>query len=244
MRSTTGKAADVEEPDTPVDGRSTRWDGHRAKRRRELIEATLRAIRKHGASVGMEDIAAMAGTSKTVFYRHFHDRAGLYRAVSERVDANIMRDVTKAVGTDPVSFAALDPEDPDSPSPRALIASAVDGYLRLVEEEPEIYRFIVSAPLVPPGERVDADPAAGVSAQIASQISALIAASLEALGRDPSPATTWGNAVVGMVRATGDQWLRAGAASSGTSRERLREDLTELIWGGMSSAWIEEPPKE
>lgn len=192
----------------------------------------------------MEDIAAMAGTSKTVFYRHFHDRAGLYRAVSERVDANIMRDVTKAIGTDPATMVALDPTDAGQPSPRTLIATAVDSYLRLVEDEPEIYRFIVSAPLVPPGERADADPAAGVSEQIANQISALIAASLQALGRDPAPASTWGNAVVGMVRATGDQWLRAGAATSGTSRERLREDLTELIWGGMSSAWTQDVPKE
>lgn len=208
------------------------------------MEATLRAIRKHGASVGMEEIAAMAGTSKTVFYRHFADRAGLYRAVSERVDANIMRDVTKAVGSDPAARLLLEGAAVGSTSPRTLIATAVDAYLRLVEDEPEIYRFVVSAPLVPPGERAEADPAADVSQRVADQISTLIAASLKTLGRDPSPATTWGNAVVGMVRATGDQWLRAGAATSGTSRERLREDLTELIWGGMSSAWNQDVPKE
>ena len=50
------------------DGRSTRWDQHRAARRRELVDATLRAIRQHGAGVGMDDIAAVAGTSKTVVY--------------------------------------------------------------------------------------------------------------------------------------------------------------------------------
>ena len=59
-----------------TDGRSTRWDQHRAARRRELVEATLRAIREHGAAVGMDDIAAEAGTSKTVVYRHFTDRQG------------------------------------------------------------------------------------------------------------------------------------------------------------------------
>jgi AcrR family transcriptional regulator len=63
----------------------TRWDEHRITRKRELIEHALRAIRKHGAAVGMEEIAAQAGTSKTVIYRHFGDRAGLYAAVVANV---------------------------------------------------------------------------------------------------------------------------------------------------------------
>ena len=55
------------QPSTPSpDGRSTRWDQHRATRRRELVEATLRAIRRHGAGVGMDEHAAMAGTSNTL----------------------------------------------------------------------------------------------------------------------------------------------------------------------------------
>ncbi len=81
------------------DGRSTRWDQHRATRRRELVEATLRAIRKHGAGVGMDDIAAVAGTSKTVIYRHFSDRQGLYAAVCESVDALILHNLDLATGT-------------------------------------------------------------------------------------------------------------------------------------------------
>ena len=63
-----------------TDGRDTRWATHREQRRRELVEDTLRAIRKHGAGVGMDEIAAQAGTSKTVIYRHFGDRAGLIAA--------------------------------------------------------------------------------------------------------------------------------------------------------------------
>jgi acetyl-CoA C-acetyltransferase len=39
-----------------VDGRSSRWDRHRAQRRQELVEATLRAIRARGAGVGIDDI--------------------------------------------------------------------------------------------------------------------------------------------------------------------------------------------
>ena len=130
MSATTPAATDG--PAVPgVDGRSRRWDEHRATRRRELVDAALRAIRSHGAAVGMDDIAAVAGTSKTVFYRHFTDRAGLYAAVAGRVDENIMRDVAAAAG--------------GRRGGRAVIAASIEAYLRLVEEEPDW--FAVHGPL-------------------------------------------------------------------------------------------------
>lgn len=55
----------------------------------------------------MDEVAATARTSKTVFYRHFTDRAGLYTAVAERVDATIIRDLTRAA-TDPASDGSRD----------------------------------------------------------------------------------------------------------------------------------------
>jgi len=73
----------MEATETAPDGRRSRWDGHRLARREELVDATLRAIRTHGAAVGMDEVATSAGTSKTVFYRHFTDRGGLYTAVAE-----------------------------------------------------------------------------------------------------------------------------------------------------------------
>ena len=114
----------------------------------------------------MDDIAAMAATSKTVFYRHFTDRSGLYAAVSHRVDENIMRDVTSAAGHGHEAHHGG----------RAVIAAAIDAYLRLVEEEPEIYRFVVAAPLLERGAA--GDPSAPVSAHIAEQISVLLDATL------------------------------------------------------------------
>ena len=65
------------------DGRDARWDSHRAQRREDLVDATLRAIRRHGGSPSMDEIAEIAGTSKTVLYRYFDDQAGLYSAVAQ-----------------------------------------------------------------------------------------------------------------------------------------------------------------
>ena len=189
------------------------------------MAATLRAIRARGAGVGMDDIAAMAGTSKTVFYRHFGDRAGLYAAVAERVDENIMRDVTSAAG--------MRLGEPGAG--RAVIAAAIGAYLRLVEDEPEIYRFVVTAPLL---ERATAgDPSAPVSAHIAEQISAVLDATLGPESVDPVRSRVWAHGVVGMVRAAADDWLGRGAQASGTDREALAELLTDLAWSGLSRAW-------
>ncbi|GAA4409948.1 TetR/AcrR family transcriptional regulator [Fodinibacter luteus] len=228
---------------TTPDGRSSRWDEHRLARRAELVDATLRAIRRHGAGVGMDEVAATARTSKTVFYRHFTDRAGLYTAVAERVDATIIRGLTRAAG------------DPAPDGARAVVRGVVAAYLRLVDDDPEVYRFIVNAPIVPAGERPEGDVAAGMTGRIAAHVADLVAEGLAggtpggtpggpgvpALGTAPGGAADgrawrlWGVALVGMVRATADAWLAAGGAQTGPSADELADDLTALIWDGLGA---------
>jgi AcrR family transcriptional regulator len=208
------------------DGRSSRWDEHRLARRAELVESTLRAIREHGASVGMDEVAAAAGTSKTVYYRHFADRAGLWTAVAERVDATIVRGITRAA----------DGSETGSGSARSRVRAVIGAYLHLVETDPEVYRFIVSAPLVPPGERPSGDVAAGLTDRIARHVADLVGSSLAPAPGEPSPTPRlWGVAVVGMVRATADAWLAAGGAAGGQSSDELADDLTTLVWDGLGS---------
>ena len=217
---------------TTTDGRSARWEAHRRSRRRELVESALHSIRTHGATVGMDEIATTAGTSKTVFYRHFSDRAGLYRAVAERVDELILRDVGKVVGQSlrDTDLTELDEE------PRQLIAAAIEAYLALVERDPEVYRFIVSAPLVVADRTGNAAKvAADTTTKIARQMGDLIAAALVARGSDPAPAKVWGLSLVGMVRAAADAWLDGQLGDLG--RPALTEQLTDLAWAGARTAW-------
>ena len=70
----TGQLRDPGNVTQPRDRRDSRWDEHRRARREQLVQATLAAVGRHGAGVGMDEIAAEAGTSKTVVYRHFADR--------------------------------------------------------------------------------------------------------------------------------------------------------------------------
>jgi AcrR family transcriptional regulator len=106
---------------TTTDGRATRWQAHNALRRRELVEATLRAIRTHGHTVGMDEVAAEAGTSRTVFYRHFGDRNGLYTAVVESVQQFIMGSLAALLD----AGARLSPDQ--------LVTELADAYLAWLE---------------------------------------------------------------------------------------------------------------
>ncbi|MFT3860565.1 TetR/AcrR family transcriptional regulator [Micropruina sp.] len=192
---------------THLDGRDTRWAEHRRLRRKELVESTLRAIRHHGATVSLDDIAAVAGTSKPVFYRHFGDRPGLYRAVVEKTAQFILDDLQASV-----SWAS-----DDLP---ALVRELAQAYLQLVQHDPEIYRFVMSRPLVD-GEPTD-DPVAGLTMRIGTRMADI----LRAGGYPADRADTWGHALVGAVRAATDQWIRSGMQRAA---EDVADDLAALV---------------
>lgn len=202
---------------TPVDGRDTRWTEHRLQRRRELVESTLRAIRRHGATLGMDDIAAEAGTSKPVIYRHFGDRPGLYRAVVEKVAQFILDDLRTSVGWDTLSGVTGDGDGDDLTQ---LIRDLTLSYLRLVQRDPEIYRFVLSRPLVD-GDPAD-DPVTGLTMRIGGRIAEL----LRANGVPPARADTWGHGLVGCVRAATDQWIRSGMTRPAAD---VADDLCDLL---------------
>src|SRR5688572_19512174 len=101
----------------------------REARREELLDAADRAIRRQGPAVSMDEIAAEAGVTKPILYRHFGDKAGLSLALGERYVAHLLGRIHEA----------LDRET----DPRRRVETTLDAYLQLVDEEPQIYRFIV-----------------------------------------------------------------------------------------------------
>jgi AcrR family transcriptional regulator len=227
----------MEATETAPDGRRSRWDGHRLARREELVDATLRAIRTHGAAVGMDEVATSAGTSKTVFYRHFTDRAGLYTAVAERVDDTIIRELSRAADGPASTGEPATAGDAAPVGARDVVRAVIAAYLRLVEEDPEVYRFIVNAPILPPGERPSGDVAAGMTDRIASHVTELVGAGLAVDDEGSADAfpRLWGVALVGMVRATADAWLAEGGSAGGPSSDELADHLTALVWDGLSA---------
>jgi AcrR family transcriptional regulator len=197
----------------PRDRRDSRWDEHRRHRREQLVQATLAAVGRHGAGVGMEEIAAEAGTSKTVVYRHFADRTELHAAVCARVAEQLLPKLREAMQS--------------SEHPRQMIAAAIETYLAFLEADPQLYRFVVAhAP-----DHSTADPIGGLSALVGDQAAALTATALERAGHDPAAAAPWGHGLVGLVRAAADWWLQAERPML---RTELAAHLTDLAWAGLS----------
>ena len=201
------------------DRRDSRWDEHRRARREQLVEATLIAVGRHGAGVGMEEIAAAAGTSKTVVYRHFADRSELYVAVCARVAEQLVRKLREAMGS--------------SDHPRQMVSAAVETYLAFIEADPEVYRFVVGHTLVDrPGspDSDGTDPISSLSDLIGDEVGALVAAALTSAGQPTAAAAPWGHGVIGLVRAAADWWLRADRPMP---RAELAASLTDLAWTGL-----------
>jgi AcrR family transcriptional regulator len=192
------------------DGRSARWDAHRSTRRAELVRATVACVERHGATIGMDQIAACAGTSKAVVYRHFADKADLYRAVGQQLAVGLGEQLSSRMAR--------------QSDPRAMISAGIDAFLAVLEENPELYRFVVRNPVL---ERAGGNPVADYTGLIASRLDGVIA-QLPAPERSDSR-LPWGAAIVGLVKAAGDWWLEHPAAMA---RAELAESLTTLLWGG------------
>ena len=197
-----------------MDARKKRWHAHREARRAAMVQAAIRAIRRHGSAAGMDDIAAEAGVTKPVLYRHFVDKADLYVAVGRHVAEELLGRLTTQMEHE---FET-----------RGRVAAVIDTYLSSIEAEPELYRFVVRRPFV--DHAAEHDLAADYATLIATHLTRIIGDMLRDLGLDSGCAEPWGHGLVGMVQNAGDWWLEHRSMS----RASLTEYLTTLIWSGVA----------
>ncbi|GEC08961.1 hypothetical protein SSP24_66160 [Streptomyces spinoverrucosus] len=102
----------------------------RAERREQILDAATRAFARTGfTATGLDDVAAEAGVTHVILYRHFASKSDLYRAVLDRACTRL----AAGVGTD----------DYDEHSVAALLRAAAadpDGFrllFRHAAREPE-----------------------------------------------------------------------------------------------------------
>lgn len=115
----------------------SRKRGRSAARRRALLDAARRAIRAHGPDVSMEQIAAEAGISRPILYRHFGNRQGMAEAVAHDAVAGVLGGREQAASPPRV------PAISDGLNLRDTLQELVRQYLDFVDEDPDLYRFIV-----------------------------------------------------------------------------------------------------
>lgn len=194
--------------DGPVEAR-------RSRRREELLDAAVDAIRQLGPSATMEQLAAAAGVTKPILYRHFGDRDGLIEAIAKRFSHALM---------DALAAPLHAPAEP-----RAVLDETVGAYVGFIEADPDLYRFLIQQPN-PRGEH--RTPIGPLVDLIAPQIAEVLRARMSDVGHDELAALPWAYGVVGLVHQSTLWWLRDGTLP----RAAFATHLTDLLWGGLSTS--------
>lgn len=182
-------------------------------RRDELLDAVDEVLRAEGPDVPMAVLAAGAGITKPVLYRHFGDKQSLLAAWALRQASELGARITAELA--------------HRRTPRSRIRSTIATYLAALEEDPHGYWFVTRRSWTGPGVQ-DHDPVAEVAEGIVAAVAAVLREELVAAGVDPKPAPTWARAIVGMVQQVGDRWL----VEREPDREELADRLTDLVWQG------------
>ncbi|WP_436231891.1 TetR/AcrR family transcriptional regulator [Cellulomonas cellasea] len=222
-------------PDTSPDGRSTRWADHRETRRAEFVRVARKTVHHQGPDVSMEEIAAAAGTSKSIVYRYFADKTGLQIAVAEAVVLQIQ--------------GALEGVLRVAPTPREGLRAMVAVYLEMIESSPHVYAFVtrdgsvesggplghfldsvthlVAAPFLrgltdESGSAVRPDDDARGAAETETDAEATQRALVEA----------WAAGAVGFVRGAGERWLAQRGQPGNPDREAVTAQISAWLWAG------------
>lgn len=95
----------------------------RAQRREQILAAATKAFARNGfAATGLDDIAAEAGITRVILYRHFDSKTDLYQAALDRFCTVLSDHVREPVG--------------------GFTDASVDGLLKAAIAEPDGFRLL------------------------------------------------------------------------------------------------------
>jgi AcrR family transcriptional regulator len=194
------------------DARKERWRSHREARREEFVEAAMRALSAHGPELSMGAVAAEAGVTKPVLYRHFADKADLHVALGQRGTEMLFERLIPAINNE------------EAPVPR--IRKSIDAFFSMIEEYPNLYRLLATTRYDEAGDSSDADFVTQDKEIIASAVAALLGDYMRAFKIDSGAAEPWAVGVVGMVQNVADWWLDRRTMS----KDSVVEYMTQLVW--------------
>ncbi|MFF4183175.1 TetR family transcriptional regulator [Streptomyces sp. NPDC001691] len=193
------------------------------RRRRELLEAADRVVLRDGPKASMNAIAAEAGITKPILYRHFGDKGGLYRALAKRHTDALLSALRAAL---------------DAPAERReRVEATLETYLAAIEARPQVYRFLMHpaedtpAPESEQGFDVGRH-SAPLLRRMGEDLGVVIAERIDLGPGSEVLARVWGHGIVGMMHAAGDWWL----GERPCSRAELVQALADLLWGRLAAA--------
>jgi len=194
-------------------------------RREEILDAAERVIAAQGPDVGMSDIAAGIGLTKPAVYRSVGDKAELSAALGRRVAERLAERLGSALSA--------------PGEVRDVVAAAIDVFCTFVDEETNLYRFIVHGSV---GTRHTGLQDKPLVTRLGQEISNALALALDRAGADPSVAgggvgdsgvgavdvglaDTWAYAILGAVFSSTEHWRRRRHIP----RDQFVDQLTRLV---------------
>ncbi|GAA3871112.1 TetR family transcriptional regulator [Streptomyces sp. NPDC003631] len=190
------------------------------RRRRELLEAADRVVLRDGPGASMNAIAAEAGITKPILYRHFGDKGGLYAALAKRHTDALLDSLRAAL---------------DAPAERReRVEATLDTYLAAIEARPQVYRFLMHPAEggTPSDQGFDTRHSIPVLRRMGEELAVFIEERLDLGPGSHQLARVWGHGIVGMMHAAGDWWL----GERPCSRAELVRSLADLLWGRLAAA--------
>jgi AcrR family transcriptional regulator len=179
----------------------------RHERREQIMLAGTRAFARAGfAATSLEDVAAEAGISRDVLYRHFESKADLYRALLQRAQ-------------DLLGAATGAPEFADS---------SLEALVRVAAAEPAGFRLLFHHAAREPEFRKEIDDLRACMFDIAhGQLAEAIP--------DPGWAS-WASRLVSTMAIEGViAWLDAGQPDPATAAQRIGQALGGVVEAARSA---------
>jgi len=208
--------------------RSTRWKAQREA----LLQAAQRAIHRSGPHVSMDEIAAEAGITKPILYRHFGDRRGLARALRDGAFVFVLG--TENDGTPDARRAARErvasmyPVVDDPEAMRRVVVNFASGFQMFIEFNRNLYRFFRTEDVLDDMWK-EAEP------ERPEPITESLAKSFEAIygsrGASPTVALVWANGLRGMISAIVDWWTESHACDRFEVERQLDLLVRALLTG-------------
>ncbi|MEO3757114.1 TetR/AcrR family transcriptional regulator [Mycobacterium sp. B14F4] len=202
-----------------VDARSERWREHRKKVRAEIVDAAFRAIDRLGPNVSVREIAEEAGTAKPKIYRHFTDKSDMFAEIGQR-----MRDML---------WAAIIPSiDVENDSARQIVGRGVEHYVELVEQHPNVVRFLLQGRFA--DQSAAAMTAVNKGSEITLAVADMISTQLEDLASEPAAFELAAYAIFGTAASATDWWLGGDDSPRRMPADQFIAHMTTIMVGAIN----------
>jgi AcrR family transcriptional regulator len=176
-----------------------------------LVDAAMVAVRRYGPEASIDQMASVAGVSKPVLYSEFGGKLGLVDAVAVQLAERVERAVFATL----LARGKVDLE--------GVIDAIVDALVTVIEDEPELYAFLVRH--IRMSDRGFLDNAlVGLIHERATLVVQLVASEA-----DEDELSVLVDGVFGFVFSVVESWLR----SRRLPKDRLVRTVASVIRAGL-----------